>query len=108
PPAMEDVRPFVHVAGLIAAAGLHAPEILEQDSERGFLLISDLGPRLYLGELQNAVTAGDDAAIRALMRDAITALITWQQHVDPSTLPPYDEALLRREMQLFPDWCVKR
>ncbi|HMC15447.1 MAG TPA: phosphotransferase [Albitalea sp.] len=108
PPAMEDVRPFVHVAELIAASGLHAPQILEQSPEQGFLLISDLGQRLYLGELQSAVTAGDDAGIRALMRDAIAALVTWQQRVDASTLPPYDEALLRREMQLFPDWCVKR
>jgi aminoglycoside/choline kinase family phosphotransferase len=108
PPAFEDVRPFVHVAGLIAASGLNAPAILEQSPEHGFLLISDLGPRLYLGELQSAVAAGDSAAIRVLMGDAIDALITWQQHVDASTLPPYDEALLRREMQLFPDWCVKR
>ena len=31
PPPQEDVRPFVHVAGLIAAAGLHAPRVLEAD-----------------------------------------------------------------------------
>jgi aminoglycoside/choline kinase family phosphotransferase len=108
PPAMEDVRPFVHVAELIAASGLNAPAILEQSPSEGFLLISDLGQRLYLGELQNAVASGDTLAVKQLMRDATTALITWQQRVDASTLPPYDEVLLRREMALFPDWCVQR
>ena len=108
PPAHEDVRPFVHVAGLMHAAGLHAPAIVEQSPEQGFLLLGDLGSRLYLGELQAAVAAGDDSLVTQLMRDATAALLTWQQQVDASTLPPYDDALLRREMQLFPDWCVER
>src|SRR5690242_19517054 len=38
PPAHEDVRPFVHVAQLMLAAGLHAPAIVEQSVEQGFLL----------------------------------------------------------------------
>ncbi len=106
PPAHEDVRPFVHVAQLMLAAGLHAPAIVEQSVEQGFLLLGDLGQRLYLHELHAAVAAGDAAAVNRLMREAIAALLVWQQRVDASTLPPYDEALLRREMQLFPDWCV--
>jgi len=108
PPAHEDVRPFVHVAQLMRGAGLNAPQIVEQDPEHGFLLLGDLGNRLYLHELQAAVAAGDTATVAQLMRDATTALIRFQQQVDPSSLPPYDEALLRREMQLFPDWCVER
>jgi aminoglycoside/choline kinase family phosphotransferase len=108
PPAHEDVRPFVHVAQLMRAAGLNAPQVVEQSAEQGFLLLSDLGSRLYLDELQAAVTAADTATVTRLMGDAIASLLVWQQHVDASTLPPYDEALLRREMQLFPDWCVER
>jgi aminoglycoside/choline kinase family phosphotransferase len=108
PPVHEDVRPFVQVAELILAAGLHAPRIVERDLEHGFLLLTDLGNRLYLGELQAAVKAGDSTTIAQLIRDATSALITWQQLVDARGLPPYDEALLRREMQLFPDWCVAR
>lgn len=108
PPVHEDVRPFVRVAELMLAAGLHAPRILEQHTEHGFLLLSDLGHRLYLGELQTAVKEGDAKTIVQLMRDATTALVTWQLRGDASGLPPYDEALLRREMQLFPDWCVTR
>lgn len=108
PPTHEDVQPFVHVAQLARSAGLNAPAIVEQDAAQGFLLLEDLGSRLYLSELQSAVQRGDDATVTRLMRDATTALIVWQQRVDASTLPPYDEALLRREMQLFPDWCVER
>ncbi|HEX6362608.1 MAG TPA: phosphotransferase [Albitalea sp.] len=106
PPAHEDVRPFVDVAGRIQRAGLHGPAVLEQSVEQGFLLLADLGQRLYLDDLRSAVAAGDTATVTQLMREALAALVVWQKAVDPSGLPPYDEALLRREMQLFPDWCV--
>ncbi len=52
PPPQEDVRPFVHVAGLIADAGLHAPRVLAADATHGFLLLDDLGSELYLEALQ--------------------------------------------------------
>ena len=42
------------------------------------------------------------------MREAIAALVQWQVRLDPDGLPPYDDALLRRELALFPDWCVQR
>jgi hypothetical protein len=96
------VRPFVHVAGLIAAAGLHAPQVLECDAEQGFLLLSDLGTRLFLDELRH----GDHA--EPLMRDALHALVQFQLGVPAESLAPYDEALLRRELALFPEWCVQR
>ena len=108
PPPQEDVRPFVRVARLIAAAGLHAPEVLACDEAQGFLLLTDLGTRPYLAELQAAVARADAAAVDALMRDAFAALVQWQQRVATSTLAPYDDALLRRELALFPEWCVGR
>ena len=108
PPPHEDVRPFVHVAGLIAAAGLHAPRVLEADATHGFLLLDDLGRELYLAALLGAQAAGDTRRADALMRDAIAALVTWQLKVPGASLPPYDDALLRRELALFPDWCVTR
>lgn len=104
PPPQEDVRPFVKVAGLIGAAGLHAPQVLAADEARGFLLLTDLGRELYLEALTEASAGQADA----LMRDAIKALVHWQQHVDDSSLPPYDEVLLQREMALFPEWCVAK
>jgi N-acetylmuramate 1-kinase len=108
PPPLEDTRPFIHVAGLLAQAGLHAPRVLEADTERGFLLLDDLGSELYLAALQAAQAADDAARADRLMRDAIAALVTLQRGVDAAALPPFEEALLKRELALFPDWCVTR
>lgn len=104
PPPQEDVRPFVQVAGLIRAAGLHAPRVHAADEAQGFLLLDDLGHTLYLDALQ----ADGGAQADRLMREAIRALVQFQRGVDASGLPPYDEALLRRELDLFPEWCVQR
>jgi N-acetylmuramate 1-kinase len=101
PPDREDCRPFVKVAALLHAAGVHAPQVHAQDLDAGFLLLSDLGTRTYLAEL-NLVNAN------ALMGDAITTLVAWQRATRAGVLPPYDEALLRREMNLFPEWYVGR
>ena len=101
PPAREDSRPFVKVAGLLREAGLNAPIILEADIEQGFLLVTDLGTRSYLDALQE----GDP---RPLFADAASALVHWQAASKPGVLPEYDEALLRRELALFPDWYVGR
>ncbi len=108
PPPQEDVRPFITLAGMFVAAGLNAPQVLEQDVEHGFLLLSDLGSRLFLQALQEAKAAGDRHSIASLMGDATSALVQWQTRADASQLPPYDDVLLRRELALFPDWCVTR
>jgi aminoglycoside/choline kinase family phosphotransferase len=101
PPEKEDCRPFVHVAGLLQQAGVHAPQVHAQDLARGFLLLSDLGTTTYLDKLDAHNATG-------LFSDAIEALVRWQLATRPDQLPPYDEALLRREMQLFPEWYVSR
>jgi aminoglycoside/choline kinase family phosphotransferase len=101
PPDKEDCRPFIHVAALLKQAGVHAPEVHAQDLGAGFLLLSDLGTRTYLAEL-------NDASADRLFADATDALVAWQRATRPGELPPYDEALLRRELSLFPDWYVKR
>ena len=101
PPDKENSRPFVHVAQLLAQAGVHAPKVHAADLGAGFLLLSDLGTRTYLAELQSA-----DAD--RLMAEATDALIRWQLATRANELPPYDEALLRREMNLFPEWYIAR
>lgn len=108
PPPQEDVRPFVTVAAMLQSAGLNAPRVLEQDSQHGFLLLSDLGSRLYLDALHEARAQGDERSVAALMRDAVSALVQWQLRADANALPVYDDTLLRRELALFPDWCVVR
>ena len=119
PPEHENCAPFVKVAGLLADAGLNAPKVIAQDLAQGFLLLTDLGPETYLQKiLGNAtsdavMTSPDQLALSAseidrLFRDAIGALVTWQKSSRPGVLPPYDGALLRREMDLFPEWYVSR
>jgi len=101
PPPREDCRPYVTVASLLAAADLHAPAVLAMDLERGFLLLTDLGTRIYLDAL-DLITAP------ALYDDASAALVRWQLASRDGQLPPYDETLLRGELNLFPDWYVAR
>ena len=105
PPDKEDCRPFVRVARMLADAGVHAPKVFAQDLALGFLLLSDLGTRTYLAELGRE--GGKNEAAR-LFADATDALLRWQLATRPGALPPYDEALLRREMDLFPEWYVAR
>ena len=101
PPEREDCRPFVEIAGRMRQAGLHVPQIIAQDLEQGFLLMEDLGSRDYL----NVLTP--DSA-ESLYADAIEALLRLQAAAPIAGLPPYDRALLLREMQLFPDWLLGR
>jgi aminoglycoside/choline kinase family phosphotransferase len=99
PPPMENCRPFVHVARLLRAAGVHAPEVLAEDLERGLLLLSDLGDTTYLAAL-------DESSAPRLYSDALDALVRWQRASRDGELPPYDEAALTRELNLFPEWYV--
>jgi aminoglycoside/choline kinase family phosphotransferase len=101
PPSQEDCRPYVAVAKLLASAGVHAPAILAADFERGFLLTTDLGTRMYLDAL-------DDESAPRLYREACAALVRWQLASREDALPPYDQALLRRELDLFRDWYVAK
>lgn len=101
PPPQEDCRPFVRVAALLAEAGVNVPQILAADLERGFLLLSDLGRQTYL-----EVIAADNAD--ALFAGALQALQAFQRLPMDAPLPSYDDALLRRELQLFPEWYVQR
>lgn len=100
PPAHEDCRPFVRIARLFGEAGVHVPQVLAQDLDQGFLLLSDLGTTTYLSRLPEEPDA--------LYRDAIAALVKIQQASTADALPPYDRALLERELRLFPDWYVAR
>jgi len=99
PPQQENSVPFIKVAGMMAECGLHVPEIIASDLAQGFILLSDLGHTTYLQAL-------NEATADALFDDATSALVKWQLASRPDTLPPYDEALLRRELELFPDWYV--
>ena len=96
PPQHEPLDAFIKVDLLLLAAGLNVPKILERDSAEGFLLLNDLGTKTYLAELNNETAD-------SLYQDATHALIQMQLASKPDVLPNYDEALLQRELDLFPD-----
>ncbi len=109
PPEKEDVRPWLHVAELFRAAGAHVPEVLAQDLDQGFLLLSDLGSTTYLNALQPPAGQAPDLHRAAhLYADALGALAAIQCASRPGVLPEYDRALLSRELQLFPEWYIAR
>lgn len=101
PPQHEDCRPFLHIGKLFEDAGTHVPHVYAQDLEQGFLLLSDLGNTTYLQALnpENATQ---------LYGAATDALIRIQLASSETELPRYDEALLRRELNLFPEWYISR
>ncbi len=103
PPAQEDCGPYVHIAREFLALGLNVPEILQADLARGFLLLSDLGARQYLDEL-------NESSVEGLYGAALEALLSLQAQCDTHAigLPPYDHALLMREMGLFGEWFVHK
>ena len=107
PPDKEDVAPFLRVAELLRAGGLRAPQVYAADPALGFVLLADFGDTTYLSALNAARAAGDSGRADALMRQAGAALVRLQR-IDAASLPRYDEVLLRRELELFPQWYVAR
>jgi aminoglycoside/choline kinase family phosphotransferase len=104
PPGKEDCRPFVQVAQLMLDAGLNAPRVLEWDEAGGFMLLTDLGSQTMI----EVIDRDRPDANRALYMAAVDALVAWQLASRPDVLPPYDQALLARELSLFPDWYVAK
>ncbi|MDD2609950.1 MAG: phosphotransferase [Giesbergeria sp.] len=102
PPDKENCQPFVQVQALMQQAGLHVPEILAWNEADGFMLLSDLGQHTAIEQL--APERPQDAY--AYYQQATDTLLQWQLASRPDVLPPYDEAVLRRELALFPEWYI--
>lgn len=102
PPDKENCKPFVDIAALLNHAGLRAPKILAWDEADGFMLLTDLGTLTMMQTIDPAKPPLD------LYLHAVDTLVQWQLASAPGVLPPYDEALLRRELELFPEWYIGR
>ena len=100
PPERENTQPFIEITQRLASAGLNVPRLYAADTERGFLVLHDLGDALYLHHL-------DERSVDALYADAFEALLKIQS-LDPSGLPPYDPTLLMQELTLFRAWFLER
>ena len=101
PPEHEDCVSFLYVANIFSTANVHVPEILAKDLKQGFLLLSDLGSTTYLESI-----GGNSSVAGNLYHDAIDALIRIQSVSCTGELPDYDEKLLLKELNLFPDWYL--
>lgn len=102
PPETEKNEIFVELADYLRQQGIHAPRIHAADFERGFLLIDNLGERLYLSDLCGS-------SVEALYGEALMTLLRMQQ--SPTSirgLGDYDRPALLAELQLFPEWFVGR
>jgi tRNA threonylcarbamoyl adenosine modification protein YjeE len=95
----EDVRPFVTVSTTLHAAGLSTPEIYAQDLDQGFLLLEDLGDRVFAREVE---TGGESQ--EELWRTGVDALVALRAAPAPETLPAYDHGALGIEVELLTDW----
>jgi aminoglycoside/choline kinase family phosphotransferase len=101
PPGKEDIARYVRISNAFRAVGLNTPEIYAEDAEQGFLLIGDLGTRLYLNLL-------DRGNADRLYGDALGALAVIQACGPVEELPAYDGPFLRREMELFREWLLEK
>jgi aminoglycoside/choline kinase family phosphotransferase len=101
PPALENCQPFVRIAQLLAQAGLKGPQVLAWDEENGFLLLTDLGAQTMMQVIDPQATPP-----LALYMEAVDTLVQWQLASQAGVLPPYDHALLTRELELFPQWYI--
>jgi N-acetylmuramate 1-kinase len=101
PPPMEDVGPFIAVAGMLRDLGFSAPEIYAEDRERGFLLIEDFGDDIYTRLLARGA---DERALYALAIDTLASLHRAVAERGTPALPPYDENRLLDEASLLADW----
>jgi aminoglycoside/choline kinase family phosphotransferase len=103
PQPAEDVRPFIEIAQLFGQINLTVPQVLAQDVEQGFLLLTDLGTSTYF----DVLTVQPERA-HGLYMDAIASLVQLQSHSQSDVLPEYDRAFLLRELMIFPEWFVGR
>jgi aminoglycoside/choline kinase family phosphotransferase len=101
PPDKETLEPWLDIGARLRAAGLHAPEVFAVDRKQGFVLMEDLGARMYLAELNNT-------SVDTLYADALDALLRMQTGIDPAGLPAFDEAFLTIELELMPEWFLRR
>lgn len=108
PPAQEDNPAFLRAAEEFGAAGLHTPCIHAHDLDQGFMVLEDFGDQLMLPCLQQGQAAGDSDRVDTLYHHAMASLLLLQACPAASALPPYDQALLRRELTLFDDWFCAR
>lgn len=102
PPASEDTHQFLAIARLIEQQGVRSPRIATADASQGFLLVEDMGDRLFFRAVNTDNADG-------LYQQALSTLLQLQHIQDDAALiPRYDRALLRRELEIFSEWFADK
>ncbi len=101
PPERESSEPFVDITGRLRAAGLHAPRLEAVDLEQGYLLLEDLGDRLFRDLINR------DSADR-WFPELFDVLAGFAGRVETGSLPAYSRKRLQDELELFPEWYLRR
>ncbi|MDI3322824.1 phosphotransferase [Pontibacterium granulatum] len=101
PPEKEDSAPFVAVARQWQSYGVSVPEVLAEDLELGFMLLEDFGDEQLLPRLN----PGSADTLYSQACDELMKIQRCEQQTG-RTFPPYDIALLQREVELFRDWFL--
>lgn len=102
PPEHEDNALFIQCTEVLDNCDLNVPSIYQSNLSQGFLLIRDLGTRVYQHDL-NAQSAD------ALYLDAAQALLKMQsgENKYSSSIVKYSAEKLGSEIQLFDDWYIQ-
>ena len=94
------LKPFIKVTNLLLSVNLHAPKIIHEDCEKGFLMLEDLGSTNLLDTLNK-----DN--MKSLYKKCIDDIITMQT-INAKQLPLYDNAFLKLEMNLSQEWFLEK
>lgn len=98
PPAHEDSRPFLAIAAYLESLGLSAPRALAVDLEQGLILLEDFGDARVNPLLER------EPALERLIYERAIDLLAALHKAPPGDVPPYDAAVLHREVGLLTDW----
>lgn len=102
PPPFEDCRPFIDVAQRLLAVGLNVPQILASNTDKGFLLLTDLGRQTYYDRIQQGM---GEAELQQRYRSTLDALVSLQK-AETNGLADFDEHRLLMELQIFIEWYL--
>lgn len=102
PPGLEDVAPFLDIADQLHRFGYSAPRIFARDTERGLLLLEDLGDRTFTRVLADG---GDETALYELAVDLLADLHRRAPDVGFAA-PPYDIDRFAEEADRMLRWYL--
>jgi len=96
----ESLEPFIDLNHRLFEANVRVPKINTYNKREGFLFMEDLGNT----HLYEKIDSGE---FEFYYEKAIDTLLH-MQNADTEGLPLYDEAFLRSEMDLMPEWYLEK